>query len=155
MVVSSINIREYREADWTRVEAIHDAARPMELKNAHLEAAFVPLKQAAVNEGLFEYEVRVAEIDGEVCGFVAYMEEELAWLYVDPAQMRRGVGRALVQYVLDHTRTRPLNIEVLAGNTPALKLYEAMGFHTVKVLSGKMPGKESFQVTVHCMQRAQ
>ena len=64
--MGEIRIREYREADWPRIEAIHDAARPMELKNAALDDAFVPLKQAAVNEGLFEYELRVAELDGVV-----------------------------------------------------------------------------------------
>lgn len=152
--MGKIEIREYREADWSRIEAIHDAARPMELKNAGLSAAFVPLREAAVNEDLFGYALRVAEIDGETVGFVAYTDEELAWLYVDPGQMRRGVGRALVQYVLDHTETRPLHIEVLAGNDPALKLYEAMGFRTGKVLSGVMPGNEAFRVTVHCMERA-
>lgn len=148
-----IRIREYREADWPRIEAIHDAARPMELKNAALEGAFVPLKQAAVNEGLFEYELRVAELDGAVAGFTAYTEDELAWLYVDPAQMRRGVGRALVEYVLAQIPQRPVNIEVLAGNEPALRLYESAGFHTVKMLSGRMPGNEAFAVTVHHMQK--
>ena len=151
--MGEIRIREYREADWPRIEAIHDAARPMELKNAALEGAFVPLAQAAVNEGLFEYELRVAELDGVVAGFTAYSEDELAWLYVDPAQMRRGVGRALVEYVLAQIPQRPVNIEVLAGNEPALRLYESSGFRTVEMLSGRMPGNEAFAVTVHHMQK--
>ena len=151
--MGEIRIREYREADWPRIEAIHDAARPMELKNAALEDAFVPLAQAAVNEGLFEYELRVAELDGTVAGFAAYAEDELAWLYVDPAQMRRGVGRALVESVLAQISQRPVNIEVLAGNEPALRLYESAGFRTVEMLSGRMPGNEAFAVTVHHMQK--
>ena len=90
--------------------------------------------------------------EGRVCGFAAYADEELAWLYVDPDYMRRGIGSALVRHVIEHTYKRPLCIEVLKGNTPAIRLYESMGFHTTKLCSGKMPGNENFSVTVHCMQ---
>ena len=100
----------------------------------------------------FDYTVAVAMQEGRVCGFAAYADEELAWLYVDPDYMRRGIGSALVRHVIEHTYKRPLCIEVLKGNTPAIRLYESMGFHTTKLCSGKMPGNENFSVTVHCMQ---
>lgn len=147
-------IRPYEPADWSRLVDIHDSARKMELHSAGLDDAFLSLTAAAESEGLFDYTVVVAEKEGEVLGFAAYTDEELAWLYVDPAHMRRGIGRTLVRYVTEHTETRPLCIEVLKGNTPAISLYEAMGFRTVELCSGKMPGNESFHVTVHCMERA-
>ena len=61
--------------------------------------------------------------------------------------MRKGIGKALVEYVAQRTK-RPLTIEVLAGNVPALGLYQSMGFSV-----GKMPGSESFEVMVDCLEK--
>ena len=54
-------IREYEEKDWDRLIQIHDEARKQELKYADLKDAFIPFEEAAKNEGLFAYEVCVAE----------------------------------------------------------------------------------------------
>lgn len=150
--MEAISIRDYRETDWPRIQAIHDAARMDELRLAGLEAAFLPLSVAAEREGLFEYRLRVAELDGAPAGFAAFSEDELAWLYVDPALSRRGVGRALVEDALSHME-RPVSIEVLKGNEPALALYLSCGFRETETVSGKMPGNESFSVTVHVLRR--
>lgn len=149
---TAIQIRPYLETDFPAIERIHDSARKQELACAGLDAAFVPLRIAAQREGLFDYTLRVAEQNGEVVGFTAYTEDELAWLYVDPAHMRSGVGRALALYVIEHTSERPLCVEVLAGNEPALHLYTSIGFTRTRTLSGKMPGNECFAVTVHCLE---
>lgn len=151
--MESILIRDYQPEDWPRLMDIHDRARKMELKCAGLDDAFVPLEEAAVNEGLFDYTVRVALWGPDVVGFVAYTQEELAWLYTHPDHMRKGIGKALVQYVLENTRQRPLEIEVLRGNTPALSLYESLGFRSVEIVTGAMPGNERFQVTVHRLEK--
>lgn len=87
-----MEIRPYAPADWPRIEAVHDAARKIELHQAGLDGAFLPLSIAAQREGLFDYTILVAQ-DTEVTGFVAFTQEELAWLYVDPARHRRGIGR--------------------------------------------------------------
>mgnify|MGYP002531520874 FL=1 len=68
-----------------------------------------------------------------------YSDEELAWLYVDPIHMRKGIGKALVEYVAQRTK-RPLTIEVLAGNVPALGLYQSMGFSVSRTSLGKCRG---------------
>jgi ribosomal protein S18 acetylase RimI-like enzyme len=150
-VINDILIRPYMPQDWLRIEQIHDAARKDELRLAGLDDAFMPLEQAAVNEGLFDYTVCVACLRDMVVGFTAYSQDELAWLYVDPTCTRRGVGSALVRHVVHHTK-RPLELEVLTGNNPALRLYEACGFRQVSTQSGKMPGNESFHVTVHVLE---
>ncbi len=77
---------------------------------------------------------------------------ELAWLYVDPARMGRGIGRQLAAHAMARAKGRPLAVEVLAGNTPALALYQSLGFKTVETAFGPMPGNEAFAVTVHCME---
>ena len=140
-----ITIRPYAPQDWERLQAIHDPARQAELALAGLSDAFVPLSQAAENEGLFDYTVVVAELDGTPAGFAAYSDDELAWLYVDPNFQRCGVGRALVRHVT--AQKRPLYIEVLVGNDPARALYESEGFRLTETLHGQMPGNEAFSVS--------
>ena len=147
----SITIRPYRNADYPRLRAIHDAARRNELALAGLSDAFLPLEVAAGREGLFNYTLRLAELDGQTAGFAAFTQDELAWLYVDPTLARRGVGRALVEHALAEMG-RPVSIEVLAGNAPALALYESCGFCRAETLTGKMPANEDFSVTVHVLE---
>lgn len=52
-------------------------------------------------------------------------------LYVDPMARRLGVGRALVDHLLDWAyehQIRGVDIEAYHGNTPASVLYRTMGF---------------------------
>lgn len=78
-----LSIRKYEEKDFERLCQVHDPARKSELEYAGLPAAFLPLSIAAEREGLFEYQVYVAEDKGLVVGFIAFSDTELAWLYVD------------------------------------------------------------------------
>lgn len=149
-----ITVRPFAQDDWPALERIHDRARRKELEWAGLSKAFVPFSQASAREGLFDYTVCVAVFEGAVRGFAAFSEDELAWLYVDPDYGRRGIGKRLIAYVQEHTR-RPLSIEVLAGNEPALGLYRSMGFSVLKTSSGKMPGNESFEVTAILLEKRQ
>lgn len=144
--MSKMKIRKYQEFDFNDLCRIHDQARKQELKAANLEAAFKPLKIAAFEEDLFSYEIFVAEVEDKVVGFVAFSDEELAWLYVDPNFQKRGIGSKLVEFSLTKTK-RPTYLEVLTGN-PAKDLYMKKGFDFFKHESGKMPGNESFHVEV-------
>ena len=130
--------RDYRPEDRQTIGAVHDAARKTELRLAGLEEAFLPLEIAGEREGLFAYPgLFVAEDGGRVRGFAACTEEELAWLYVNPEHMRRGIGRSLVEFALARfpgIRT----VEVLVGNTPARALYEKEGFCLTGLEKGRM-----------------
>lgn len=149
----SLQIRTYEETDWSAIEAVHDRARKIELHLAGLEEAFLPLAIAAKREGLLDYPgLYVAEWDRKVVGFTACTDRELAWLYVDPAYRRRGVGRKLSEYALEkHPQID--TIETLKGNESARKLYESLGFQVEGVESGQMPGNEAFHVEVYCLCR--
>ncbi len=138
-----IKIRPYDPADWARLCEIHDSARLDELDASVGRGAFLTLEQTAENEGLFDNRLFVAEVNDLVLGFVAYSEEELAWLYVDPSFYRRGVGRALVRHALGASASA-LRIEVLEGNKPALELYLAEGFTVIKRVEGNLVGNEAF-----------
>ena len=143
----TMKIRAYTNEDWLRVCAIHDVARKDELAAAHLEAAFLTLEQTAENEGFHEYEIRVAEIEGTVVGFVAFTQDELSWLYVDPLFYGEGVGTALINEALSQAGPS-LSAEVLVGNEAAIAVYRKAGFLEVGRASGQMPGNEQFTVEV-------
>lgn len=149
--MKQIFIRPYEAADYQAVAAIHDGARRIELTLASLEAAFLPFSVASEREDFFEYpHIDVAVLDGKIVGFSAYTDEELAWLYVSTEHLRQKIGTALVNHALQ--REPEINaIEVLVGNEPAKKLYEACGFSVREIVGGVMPGNEAFPVSVYCM----
>ncbi len=152
-MIHMIRFRTYSAADGEALEMIHDRARKIELHLAGLDDAFLPLRIAAEREGLWEYPgLFVAELDGRPVGFLACTEEELAWLYVDPAYMRQGIGRTLALHAMREF-PRIHAIEVLKGNEPARALYESLGFHVTETETGQMPGNEKYQVTVYLMER--
>jgi len=125
-----IKIRHYDEKDWQAICAIHDAARPDELKGSCDPRAFVPIEQDTEVEDLKRSEKFVA-VDGEkVVGFVGTDEKYLAWLYVLPAYYHQGIGRRLLQKGLEIIGEGTWTI-VLDGNQTAINLYESEGMTEV------------------------
>lgn len=145
-----MDIRPYRDADWPRLCALHDASRPHELAASGLADAFIPLADAAGPEGLFDATLLVAEDETGVQGFVGWTAGELTWLYVDPARHRRGIARALVRAAVRHA-AGPLELDVLVGNEAALALYRSEGFEHVRTLSGRLAGNERFAASAHVL----
>lgn len=80
--------------------------------------------------------------DGAIAGFVMYGYHEepmfklsrhgyLADLYVAPAQRRRGAGRALAEFALNHLRkcdVHYVQLNVLQANESAVAFWRAVGF---------------------------
>ena len=142
-----ITIVPYEPAHWAGIEKAHDAARRQELAYAGLDGAFLPLSIAAQREDLFAYSLFVAKQDEDVAGFVAFTEEELAWLYVHPDCQRQGIGRALAEFALSKMAPGEKSVEVLEGNEPARRLYRSLGFSREILLHGRMPGNEEYEVS--------
>lgn len=149
-----IKIRPYISSDYKYIVEIHDVSRKIELSMASLDNAFLPFSLAAEREDFFDYpHIDVAVADGVVAAFCAYTDDELAWLYVSPKMMRKGIGKRLVEKALN-TEPNIKYVEVLFGNEPARKLYELSGFRVQKIVKGIMPGNESFKVKVYRMFRS-
>lgn len=146
----TIMIRRYAPQDWDDMCRIHDAARLDELRNSVGVEAFLPLADTHEKEGLFEGDVWVAELDGEVAGFIAGTSDEITWLYVDTALYRRGVARALTRHVLARA-SQPVELEVLEGNAGARAFYDSMGFVWRSSTTGKLAGNETFEATGHTL----
>ena len=147
-----MNLRPYSPTDWERLCLVHDAARIYELEASGLAAAFLTLEVTAENEGLFDGEVAVAEVAGEVCGFVAYVEGELTWLYVEPSRYKQGIGRQLLRHAIAASGGN-ISTEVLVGNEAALALYLSEGFKVERRVDGKLAGNESFAASGYVLQR--
>jgi GNAT superfamily N-acetyltransferase len=49
-------------------------------------------------------------------------------LVVDPASLRRGIGRALVEHVVQAAGPRRVVVSTGRANAPARRLYEGLGF---------------------------
>ncbi len=121
-----IKIRPYKEKDWKAVCAIHDAARPDELRGSCDPRAFVPIEEDDEVEDLTRSEKLVAVVENRVVGFVGVDNKYLAWLYVDPAYYHQGIGRRLLQKGLEIIGSDAWTI-VLDGNKSAIALYESEG----------------------------
>lgn len=145
-----MHIRPYQTTDWQAICQVHDAARVFELEASGLSDAFLTLEETGEEEGLFEATLLVAEIDGAVVGFAGYTDDEVTWLYVDPARFRLGIGRALLNAVLREAG-KPLELDVLTGNAAALALYLSAGFKIVETISGKLAGNEQFAASAHVL----
>jgi GNAT superfamily N-acetyltransferase len=145
-------IRPYTPSDWSRLCEIHDNARKFELASNDLLDAFLTLEQTADGEGLFDGDVLVYENERGVQGFVAFAENELTWLYVDPSSYRQGVGRALLRQAIAQCDGN-MSTEVLVGNKAALDLYLSEGFAVIKRVDGKLTGNEAFAASGYVLQR--
>ena len=85
----------------------------------------------------------VALLGGEVAGFACFLALEgsadLELLAVAPARRRRGLGEALLRHgfeALCGEGIRRCLLEVRAGNTAAIALYEKLGFQTLALRKG-------------------
>lgn len=74
--------------------------------------------------------VRIAEIDGEPVGYLAYRAEVILHLGVIPDRQRRGHGRALMDYAARDIRREhdEIGLWVLRDNETARDFYREYGF---------------------------
>ena len=112
----------FRDASWS-----NDGDRA--LLTEHPE--FLVLGTDAVADG----RTRVAVLDGRVVGFASLSstgaDAELDDLFVDPAVMRTGVGRALIADAIGLARSRGMGRISVDANDHARSFYEAVGFVAV------------------------
>ena len=79
---------------------------------------------------------------GYALGWWVIDELQLLALAILPEARRRGVGRRLLEHVLESTRAsggQRVILEVARGNTPARQLYEGAGFRVFNVRARYYP----------------
>ncbi len=105
-------------------------------------------KTFASNQGDRYFNLRL-DVDGEMAAFavtqVVLDEATLFNIAVDPAYQRKGLGRQLLEYLISELEARDvltLWLEVRASNTPAIALYESLGFNEATIRRNYYPTKE-------------
>ena len=129
--VSDISTREYEERDWPEVSKIHDLARPIELEGSCDPRAFVRL--ADDKNDLPEFlnsRKLVACYETRIVGFIGIDASTIGWLYVDPKETGKGIGRYLVRQALVRIK-QGASVFVLDGNVKAISLYKSEAFEVV------------------------
>ena len=81
--------------------------------------------------------IYVYEEDNNVLGFIHIENHfeitDVINIAVDKNYQGRGIGKILLQYVIDNTEADKIMLEVKENNVPAIKLYEALGFKQIHV----------------------
>ena len=81
--------------------------------------------------------IYVYEEDNNVLGFIHIENHfeitDVINIAVDKNYQGRGIGKILLQYVIDNTEADKIMLEVKENNIPAIKLYEALGFKQIHV----------------------
>ena len=118
---------------------MHDRSRPDELRGSFDARAFIPLAHDPEGDYIELCDMFIAEDGGDVVGFAGIDDPYLAWLYVDPAHYRRGIGRALLRHCLARARDDAWAL-ACGNNTPALDLYLSEGFVVESRFTGENAG---------------
>jgi GNAT superfamily N-acetyltransferase len=131
-MVVSIRIRDAVLDEISQLEALQFRASVVapdyrEALAAHPQVIHLPAADVS------EQRTRVAIIDGRTAGFSVVLPVrdttcELDGLFVEPDLMRKGVGRALIDDVVQRARTNGVHrIDVIANPT-AVDFYTKVGF---------------------------
>ena len=94
---------------------------------------------------------RVALLGNKLCGYIVlwHMREEgnIMNLAVSPEYRRQGIGKKLLEHMIDSARNmeiRSIFLEVRSRNNAAIKLYESFGFKTYNVRKDYYPDDDAF-----------
>jgi ribosomal protein S18 acetylase RimI-like enzyme len=150
---SSLAIKDFNEAHMGQMTAIMDALR--------LKGAFTPedllLASNCIKEKLENrqgYEVKVAELNGLVIGFICYSKVpasessyELCWLAVHPAMQGNGLGKSLLAEAENDIKVKGGKTIILdttskEGYSAARHLYEKSGYRLVSKIDRLYNEKE-------------
>lgn len=128
---SSVDLNDLIEAINT---AYSDYFVPLKFSEQHFQI-FVDRESLDLEAGV------VALLDGKIIGSCMLgIRGNTGWvggMGIIPDYRRQGIGRAIINYLIEQGRTRHLThleLEVITQNTPAVKLYEDVGFATTRTL---------------------
>ncbi len=125
-----LKIREMTAED---IDAVHEI-ETASFSDPWSKAVFAETLESRGNE------ILVAEVDGVIAGYINlwYVLDEVtvANIAVAEAFRRHGVAAALMEYALEISEEGGkygVTLEVRVSNTPAIKLYERLGFESAGI----------------------
>ena len=150
--IERIEIRPYKESDWTELARVHDSARRVKLEWSGLSDAFLPFAVASVREHLFwgfslcchfaGKSVRAFRLFGWrigmiICGSDTY--EKRNW------KSTCGICSTTYKASADNRS--------FGGKCSCIGTLPINGLFCFADKLGKMPGSESFEVMVECLEK--
>jgi putative acetyltransferase len=124
-----MQIRQYKEADLEAVLSSWEVAT--RLAHKFMTDDFVALERNNVAEiYLPNTDTWVAEIDGEVKGFIALMGSEVGAIFLRPDCHGKGVGKALMDKAQE--LHGDLEVEVFKENSIGRNFYSKYGFEQLE-----------------------
>lgn len=105
-----------------------------ELEGWSDEAQFAHFK-----EGFSHPDMRMITYNGQTVGCFLLAENKdnimLRRFYIEPSMQGKGIGRRIINMGLQqaHYHNKPLDLDVLPNNKPAIKAYEKTGFQPVPI----------------------
>lgn len=131
-------IREYKTTDLENLITIWYNAQA--LAHPFLSKDFVDeLKTMMENLFIPNSKTWVYEVENEVIGFIAMMNNEIGGLFVNPNKQSKGTGTALVNHV--NTLHNSLEVEVFKNNVIGTSFYNKYGFKLIKKYLHKETGE--------------
>lgn len=137
-------IRAYYKKDLAIISEIYRLARPYELGIAADQFVFPSLIEEKDNlQRFLQCNIFVLEEEGVIKGFSGYINDYIAWLYVDPQFHRQKVGIRLLQHMLSKLKTKKLlRISIVKSNVAARSCYESLGFQAKETFTFDFHGQE-------------
>ena len=81
--------------------------------------------------------IYVYEEDNKVLGFIHIEDHfeitDIINIAIDKDNQGKGIGKKLIQYVIDNTKAEKIMLEVKANNHQAINLYKHMGFIEIHI----------------------
>ncbi len=139
-----MHIRQYKESDLNAVLDSWEAAT--RLAHEFMANDFIILQRKNVAEVyLPNTDTWVAEVDGEVIGFIALMDSEVGAIFLQPLHHGKGIGRAL----MDKARSLHgnLEVEVFKENAIGRNFYSKYGFELLEEKFHEPTGQKLLRLT--------
>jgi len=128
-MIIKINNKKNKIAE--EIRAIFQASYAVEAKM--LKAVVFPPLQRTVSQFLkSDSEFYAYYLTKNIAGVIEIENDEdlthIQSLVVYPKYFRNGIGRKLVQFILDNYKAKTFTVETGIDNHPAIKLYKSYGF---------------------------
>lgn len=137
-------IRRFEKEDTDAVVASWRSASA--LAHPFLTQAFIDREAENVrNVYLALAETWVTEVDGEVVGFIALIEDMVGGLFLDPAHHGQGYGRAMLDKAVAEKGS--LQVEVFKENPRGRRFYTAYGFQGTEEFTHELSGQRTIRMT--------